>query len=280
MVPVVGVEPTRYRYHWILSPARLPIPSYRHESKAIISHSRDKIKHFFIFLQKNNTFCDSPFPILRATTGKGAGTAIHNRRPVAFSPVQMPENRKLPGSGEKNWAVLSPDIRLAAYIANKPIAKENITDMEQNNGTPPAAPDMTGTGYLIVQVTTARGAIPLEGAKVDIRSYEAEDTSAPETRGDVIASLTSGRDGNTPRVSLPAPPRAASESPGNGRPYSLYQAEVTLDGYFAQTYIGIPIFDGITAIQPAVMIPLPENGTNGLPRPDEIRYYESSTADL
>ena len=29
MVPVVGVEPTRYRYHWILSPARLPIPSHR-----------------------------------------------------------------------------------------------------------------------------------------------------------------------------------------------------------------------------------------------------------
>ena len=29
MVPVVGVEPTRYRYHRILSPARLPIPSHR-----------------------------------------------------------------------------------------------------------------------------------------------------------------------------------------------------------------------------------------------------------
>ncbi len=152
--------------------------------------------------------------------------------------------------------------------------------MEQNNGTPPAAPDMTGTGYLIVQVTTARGAIPLEGAKVDIRSYEPEDTSAPETRGDVIASLTSGRDGNTPRVSLPTPPRAVSESPGNIRPYALYQAEVTLDGYFAQAYIGIPIFDGITAIQPAVIIPLPENGTNSVPQPDEIRFFEGSSADL
>lgn len=29
VVPVVGVEPTRYRYHGILSPARLPIPSHR-----------------------------------------------------------------------------------------------------------------------------------------------------------------------------------------------------------------------------------------------------------
>ena len=30
MVPLVGVEPTRYRYHGILSPARLPIPPQRH----------------------------------------------------------------------------------------------------------------------------------------------------------------------------------------------------------------------------------------------------------
>ena len=29
VVPVAGVEPARYRYHGILSPARLPIPSRR-----------------------------------------------------------------------------------------------------------------------------------------------------------------------------------------------------------------------------------------------------------
>ena len=32
VVPLVGVEPTRYRYHGILSPARLPIPPQRHYS--------------------------------------------------------------------------------------------------------------------------------------------------------------------------------------------------------------------------------------------------------
>ena len=36
MVPVVGVEPTRYRYHGILSPARLPIPPRRRNSFLII----------------------------------------------------------------------------------------------------------------------------------------------------------------------------------------------------------------------------------------------------
>ena len=30
LVPEAGVEPARYRYHWILSPARLPIPSLGH----------------------------------------------------------------------------------------------------------------------------------------------------------------------------------------------------------------------------------------------------------
>ena len=37
MVPLVGVEPTRYRYHGILSPARLPIPPQRRIS---LTHSR------------------------------------------------------------------------------------------------------------------------------------------------------------------------------------------------------------------------------------------------
>ena len=146
------------------------------------------------------------------------------------------------------------------------------------NGITPT--DLPGKGYLVVQVTTARGAIPLEGARVDIRTYEPQDSSDPARRGDVIASLISGRDGNTARIPLSAPPRSASEKPNNGIPYALYQAEVSLEGYFEQNYFGIPIFDGITAIQPAVLIPLPENGTNGIPRPDGLRVFENSMADL
>ncbi len=133
-----------------------------------------------------------------------------------------------------------------------------------------------GTGYLIVQVSTARGAIPLEGARVDIRTYESETTSDSDTRADVVASLVSGRDGNTARIPLSAPPKAMSERAGNGTPYALYQAEVSLEGYYDQTYIGIPIFDGITAIQPAILIPLPENGTASIPRPEGTRFFENT----
>ena len=150
--------------------------------------------------------------------------------------------------------------------------------MEKAN-TSPSSPQ-TGTGYLVFAVTTARGAIPLEGARVDVRTYESESSSDPATRGDTVASLISGRDGNTAKIPLSAPPKALSGSPGNGAPYSLYQAEVTLDGYYRQTYVAIPVFDGITAIQPVNLIPLPENGRISLPRPDEDRFFEGGSPNL
>ena len=137
-----------------------------------------------------------------------------------------------------------------------------------------------GTGYLILHVTTAGGAIPLEGAKIDIKTYEPADSSDAATRGDTVASPISGTDGNTVRIPLSAPPKSLSESPGNGMPYARYSADVTLDGYYTQSYAGIPIFDGITSIQPVILIPLPENGTQGLPREDSIRYFEGMNANL
>ena len=130
-------------------------------------------------------------------------------------------------------------------------------------------------GMLIVQVTTAQGAIPLEGARVDIRAYDPE--NALES-GDIIASVRSGRDGNTPAVRLDSPPCTYADAPGGPKPYKLYQADVFLDGYYDQVYTGIPIYDGITVLQPAVMVPLPEDGSTDPSR--ETRYFETDQPDL
>ena len=135
-----------------------------------------------------------------------------------------------------------------------------------------APSDGTGTGYLIVRVSTARGAIPLEGARVDIRTYEDEKGSDPVTRGDIVASLVTGRDGCTVRIPLPTTPAAASESPGASRPYARYSADVFLVGYRRQCYLGIPIFDGITSLQSAFLIPLPEDGSGGT-LPEDTQYF-------
>ena len=49
VVPVAGLEPARYRYRWILSPLRLPIPSHRQiiGAKVIIQQCVNKIKYKF-----------------------------------------------------------------------------------------------------------------------------------------------------------------------------------------------------------------------------------------
>jgi hypothetical protein len=142
-------------------------------------------------------------------------------------------------------------------------------NFEENN-------KLTGTGYLIVRVTTASGAIPLEGAQVSIREY----FPGHERSGDFVAALVSGSDGNTEVLSLPTHPKSESLVAGNAIPYSTYVAEVRLEGYADQAFIGIPIFDGIVAIQPVNLIPLPENG-KALPDTNENnRFFETEGNSL
>lgn len=114
-----------------------------------------------------------------------------------------------------------------------------------------------GSGFLVVQVTTANGAIPLQGAAVTIRQ------AGGDTQN-VLYELRSGTDGRTERVSLAAPPRSESMSFDNPRPpYASYNIEVNLPQYESAIYENVPIFDGITAIQQANLVPLPEAGYSG-----------------
>ena len=145
----------------------------------------------------------------------------------------------------------------------------------QTQPTPPRP--STGTGYLIVHATTARGAIPLEGVQILIRGYAPE---FEEPRGDVIATLVTDRDGNTERISLPAPPKSDSMSPGTLSPFAIYNLEARLEGYRGESYVALPIFDGITAVQPVDMVPLLENGTSDSQRPESDRFYETEAPSL
>ena len=129
-------------------------------------------------------------------------------------------------------------------------------------------------GYLIVKVSTARGAIPLENATVNIRGESAEDSG-------VLFSLRTDRDGQTEKISLPTPPPSASATPGSGiLPYSLYKIDVFMDGYVPLEFQGVPIFPNITSIQPAVMVPAPDIAEGG-PYPNAATVIpESPKNDL
>ena len=138
---------------------------------------------------------------------------------------------------------------------------------------------MTGQGKLVFQITTAGGAIPLEGAEVTLR----QSRGPTDSGGDVLSVLYSGRDGKTEVLTLPAPARGYSLEPardGAPVPYALYNADVRMDGFYKQSYIRIPVFDGITSIQRASLIPLPENGYEGGTRPDGEMFVEGENPDL
>ena len=166
--------------------------------------------------------------------------------------------------------------------------ERNTRTNPQTPQTPPASPtipdrptgEMTGQGKLVFRISTASGAIPLEGAQVTLRKFR---SASDGNSGEVVAVLYSGPDGKTEIVTLPAPSRSFSLEPardGAPVPYALYDADVNLDSFFSQSYIRIPVFDGITSIQNASLVPLPENGYSQGLRPDSEKFYEGESPNL
>lgn len=145
-----------------------------------------------------------------------------------------------------------------------------------DNSSPPRIP--SGEGYLIVQVSTAGSAIPLSGVIVTVRDYDPENSGDV---GNVISSMVTDRSGKTPILSLPAPARALSQAPGSAvLPYALYSIDVKTDRYYENFYANVPIFDGIVAVQPAVLQALPDNEYTDNAGRDVRIFFESQNPDL
>ena len=106
-------------------------------------------------------------------------------------------------------------------------------------------------GYLIVNVVTARGAIPVPGASVTV--YDTSDEGRPP-----VAVVFTDSAGKTEKLTLAAPARALSEQPGNVKPFATYMIEIDKAGYYPVTKNDVPIFTGVTSIQPVDLMPLAE----------------------
>ena len=99
-------------------------------------------------------------------------------------------------------------------------------------------------GGLIVEVKTARGALPVENARVEIRSGDT-----------LLYTLFTDRNGRTERVSLSAPSIGLSLRPGVPNAFALYSVAVAKNGFHPFSFSSVPVFAGITSIQPAELIP-------------------------
>lgn len=129
---------------------------------------------------------------------------------------------------------------------------------------------MSSEGYLTLRIGTAGGALPVVGA--DIRIVGAD----PENEG-VVYLLTSDQSGRTARITLPAPQKALSQSPGSAaESYATYNVTVFKDGFYTQRILRLPIFPTITSTQFVEMIPQPPFDPLRNPPTDELITVEKT----
>ena len=110
-------------------------------------------------------------------------------------------------------------------------------------------------GFLQIAVKTADGALPVPDAQVSIYDHSQSENG---DGGGIIFSLVTDENGNTPKVALGAVNKKLSLVPGNSTPYESYTVAVSKDGFYDADFIKVPIFEGITSIQPVFLIPLLE----------------------
>lgn len=123
-------------------------------------------------------------------------------------------------------------------------------------------------GTLIFQVTGGQGAFPVAGANIVI-------TKELDDRYSLSLALTTDESGKTDPISLPAPSRELSQSPGKGIPFAAYQAVVSAPNYVSEEIRDLPVFDGITTIQPVNLRPDFDGQRRG-----EVEEVEDKAPDL
>ena len=114
-------------------------------------------------------------------------------------------------------------------------------------------------GKLIVQTTSARNAIPIVGATVVVREVLDDGTSR------LLTVMNTDADGKTPPLEIPTPAPSESLSPGGAKPYTDVSIEISADGYYGSVNTHVPIYPGITSIQPAWMIPVSSSESSRYP---------------
>ncbi len=109
----------------------------------------------------------------------------------------------------------------------------------------------TGTGLLIVQVSTADQSLPIAGVNVIV-------TKNTPNGEELVKVMQTGRDGKTPPLALSTPPAENSLTPENlaARFYN-YNIRVDYPGFYTMENLNVPVFEGQTSIQPFALIPLP-----------------------
>jgi hypothetical protein len=106
------------------------------------------------------------------------------------------------------------------------------------------------TGYIITEVRSRGEALPIVGATVTVSGYEAGEFK-------VLNVQLTDNSGSTLPFGIETPPRSESLVPDSPEPpFAIINIEIDKSGFLTQIFAEVPIFSGITTIQPVQLIPL------------------------
>ena len=163
--------------------------------------------------------------------------------------------------------VTMPPPATVPVIAQPTPPPETLSVPQSMESLPPTEdrPSSRYQGTISVHVTTARGARPVAAATVIITQ------SAPDGTERLISMQISGRNGEVPRVSVPAPPPSDNQR----RPaFFAYDITVSAAGYYRENSRDVPVFPNIVSLQNFDLIPLPA-GTDDALTAGDVTFYNS-----
>ncbi len=121
---------------------------------------------------------------------------------------------------------------------------------------------MEETGYITVNVRTAGGYLPIDGAMVTVKNEG----------GGIIAVMFTDSAGTSDVLSLSAPPRDASLSPDGGAVAAFYTVFTEREGYYSVENLHVPIFSGERSVQNVILVPIASPDT---PIPKDLTRFDS-----
>lgn len=117
-------------------------------------------------------------------------------------------------------------------------------------------------GSIVVEVTTARGAVPLSGVTVVIDRLDVDD---PMGRQELIAVETTDTDGRTKPVEVQTVSRDLSLTPGSPNPFATFYISARTDGFEPVRSRPVDVFSEEMSILKIDLIPIPEKlGEGGM----------------
>lgn len=176
-------------------------------------------------------------------------------------PLSLPEvQEQLPTEPENNIAFTGKegDFQNMLETPFPEELEEPLLPDYIRNGSPPVIEqeaaedlqDLTGVGRVRVAAQTGDGAFPVAGAYVTINVRR-------NGRERLAYLLLTDDSGETPTVSMPAPPASLSQQPGDTQPFTTADIRIFANGYFRAEMRNVPIFAGVTSLQTFQLIPLP-----------------------